>query len=72
VVTETRDLVKDLKQEVAIVKVNMNSDGSTEDYSDTIRFLDNPLDSIDDLLRFCNKLSNERAFRKQVVCLNIH
>jgi len=67
VVTETRDLVKDLKQEVASVKVNMNSVGSTEDYSDTIRLLDNPLDSLTDLYGFCSKLSNELAFREQVV-----
>jgi len=68
IVTETKDLVNDVKHEVDSVIVSMNncSYGSTEGIVTAFDYWIPPLDTETELLSFCNKLTNEREFRKQL------
>jgi hypothetical protein len=70
VVEETRAVALDVQHELNLLKVQFNdSTGASDDYNygDTVTYLSQPIDSQEELTEFCNKLSNDRAFRKRVV-----
>jgi uncharacterized membrane protein len=69
VMEETRAMASELKQDVASIKMLLSDSrgASSMDYSETISYLDNPMETEIQLQEFCKKLSENRPFRRQVV-----